>query len=141
MKAHEIEYKVLNIIDRVNSAQPIEDYLVELKSEWPSPEKAARQIAGHANAARGAPILWLIGVDQEHGVVGAEVNELANWYTAVKSLFDGLSPYLTYINIPYKQHTVVALHFDTSRAPYVVKNPGRTSGYPTSPPTDPDVSN
>ena len=35
MKNHEVESKVINIIDRVLNKQPIEDDTVELKSKWP----------------------------------------------------------------------------------------------------------
>ena len=123
MRPHEIEVWALNIIDRVEAKHPIEDFRVELKADWIEPEKAARRIAGHANAARGAPILWLIGVDEERGVVGAEHEELANWYPRVKTQFDGLAPVLTDLNIPtHNGKTAVALLFETDRAPFVVKN-------------------
>lgn len=123
MRPHEIETWALNIIDRVEAKHPIEDFRVELKAEWIEPERAARRIAGHANAARGAPILWLIGVDEERGVVGAEHEELASWYPKVKSQFNGLAPVLTDMNIPtHDGKTVVALLFETDRAPFVVKN-------------------
>jgi len=95
-----------------------------LKSTWPAePGEAARRIAGHANAARGSPILWLIGVDERSGVVvGAERAELANWYPQVGSHFDGLAPAVTDLNIPTAEKlTVVALVFETDRSPYVVK--------------------
>jgi hypothetical protein len=77
MRPHEIERWTLNVIDRVNARQPNEDQRVELKSEWIDPYKAARRIAGHANSAHGEPILWLIGVDEEDGVVGANMVDLA----------------------------------------------------------------
>lgn len=110
------------MIERVNSDQPIEDSRVELKAEWPQTEKAARRIAGHANAARGASILWLIGVDEKTGVVGAQVNELATWFPKMESNFDGLAPEHVDLNIPVDGQTVVALYFETERAPFVVKN-------------------
>ena len=69
MRNHEIEAWALGIIDRVIQKQPIEDDRVELKAEWPDALKAARRIAGHANAARGEPILWLIGVDEKAGAI------------------------------------------------------------------------
>jgi len=41
--------------------QPIEDTRVEVKAVWPSDSNyAARRIPGHANAAGGESILWLI---------------------------------------------------------------------------------
>lgn len=134
MKAHQIESWALSVIDRVKAGQPNEDSRVELKSEWIPPEKAARRIAGHANAARGAPILWLIGVDEEKGVVGARHEDLADWYPKVQAQFDGLAPELADYNIPVDGKTVVALLFETERAPFVVKNPffGKGGGGPVA---------
>ncbi len=132
MKPHQIEAWVLEIISRVETGQPIEDSRVELKTIWPPPEKAARQIAGHANASQGAKILWLIGIDEKSGVFGAPYEELAEWYPQVKSQFDGLAPNLSHFNIPFKDKTVAALLFDTDRAPFLVKNPvyGKHNGGP-----------
>ncbi len=134
MKAHQIESWALSIIDRVEAGQPIEDSRVELKSEWIPAEKAARRIAGHANAASGAPILWLIGVDEEEGVVGARREDLADWYPQVRSQFDGLAPQLVDHDIPVGDKTVVALLFESERAPFVVKNPcfGKEGGGPVA---------
>ncbi|OUL33089.1 hypothetical protein BV372_17230 [Nostoc sp. T09] len=123
MKSHQIESWALKLIEQVESNQPNEDFRVELKSQWIDPTKAARLIAGHANAARGEPILWLIGVDEKIGVKGAEHMELADWYTKVKSQFDGLAPKLIDINVPVKDKTIVALLFETECAPFIVKNP------------------
>lgn len=133
MRAHEVEYWTMSVIEQVESGQPNEDYRVELKAEWPDVKKAARQIAGHANAAHGEPILWLIGVDEEKGVVGVKNDELANWSAQVKAEFDGLAPQLIRdLNVPVRGKTVVALLFDTDRAPYLVKNPayGQPHGGP-----------
>jgi len=133
MRAHEIENWALRIIEQVESGQPNEDYRVELKAEWPDAKKAARRIAGHANAAHGEPILWLIGVDEEKGVVGVNNEELANWSAQVRAEFDGLAPQmLRDLNIPVAGTTAVALLFDTDRAPYLVKNPayGQSNGGP-----------
>jgi hypothetical protein len=123
MRKHQIENWALSVIERVESGQPNEDFRVELKSQWLDPQKAARQIAGHANAARGEPILWLIGVDQKNGVIGANQIELADWYAQVKAQFDGLAPELVDLNVPVKGTAVVTLFFETDRAPFVVKNP------------------
>jgi hypothetical protein len=123
MRPHQIENWALSVIERLESGQPNEDFRVELKSQWLDPQKAARQIAGHANAARGEPILWVIGVDQKNGVIGANHMELADWYAQVKAHFDGLAPQLVDVNVPVKGRAVVALFFETDRAPFVVKNP------------------
>jgi hypothetical protein len=133
MRAHEIEDWTLRVIEQVESGQPNEDYRVELKAQWPNVKKAARHIAGHANAAHGEPILWLIGVDEEKGVVGVNNEELANWSAQVRAEFDGIAPQiLRDLNVPVKRETVVALLFDTNRAPYLVKNPayGQPNGGP-----------
>ena len=123
MKPYEIENWVLRVIERINKGQPCEDSRVELKTDWPDPQKAARQIAGHANAARGESILWIIGVDEKTGVIGASNEELANWYPRVAANFVGITPTVFDLNIPFNDSTVVGLLFDTSRIPYVVKNP------------------
>jgi hypothetical protein len=82
MRAHEIESWALATIDRVVRNQPVEDSRVELKAEWPrDPSRAARRLAGHANAARQEPILWLIGVDEgARSVPGADYANLAFWW-------------------------------------------------------------
>jgi len=134
MRPIQIEAWATEIINRVNSKNPIEDIRVELKSEWPDPQKAARRIAGHANAARGEPILWLIGVDEDKGVKGATHEELANWFISIQEEFDGVVPSMIDINIPIDGKTIVALYFETDRAPYVIKNPlyGTEKGGPIS---------
>lgn len=132
MKNSQIERWALEIIDRVEAHQPIEDSRVELKAQWPNePAKAARRVAGHANAARGEHILWLIGVDEESGVSGADHQEMADWFAGVSKQFDGLAPRCYDLNVPTKDgKTVVALLFETDRAPFVVANPafGNTKG-------------
>lgn len=123
MRSIQIEAWALEIIDQLHSKSRVEDSRVELKSEWINPQKAARQLAGHSNAARGESILWLIGVDEEKGVIGASHEELANWYNSVQTEFDGIAPLLLDLNIPVNGKTIVALYFDTDRAPYVIRNP------------------
>jgi hypothetical protein len=136
MTPQQIESWALRVIDQVERSQNAEDALVELKSEWPSdPNKAARQLGGHANAARGEPVLWLIGIDEKaHKVVGAPLSEFANWYPTVEKEFDGLAPRCTPLNIPHKDGTVVALLVETDRAPYAVRNAvhGQPGGGPVS---------
>ncbi len=83
MNSRQIESWVLRVIDCVKSGQPNEDFLVELKRDWVPEAKAARRIAGHSNFARGENILWLIGVDEKEGVIGAEAAYLASWYPTV----------------------------------------------------------
>lgn len=89
---HQIEAWALDVVGRVNLGDSVEDSRVELKAAWPDPQKAAGRIAGHANAVRGAEILWLIGVDEARGVVGADTNEMATWFPRVEGKFDSLMP-------------------------------------------------
>lgn len=123
MKSHEIESWALRIIQRVEANHQKEDFLVELKKNWPDAQKAARQIAGHANAARGEPILWLIGVDENDGVTGALDQELASWWPQVRSEFNGVAPSFKVMVISWKTESVVALLFETDRRPFVIRNP------------------
>lgn len=125
MKKQDIEFKVLDIIERLEKGQPIEDDTVELKAEWPRDHfRAARRIAAHANSARGEPILWLIGIDEKKGVVGADFEELSIWFAKVRSRFDQLlAPNLVSLSIPYNGQTVVALLFETERSPFVIRIP------------------
>src|SRR5215831_15662348 len=120
MTPNEIERWALSVIRRVESQQPVEDSRVELKREWPTDHwRAARRVAGQANAARGQHILWLIGVDEAAGVVGANHVELASWHQQLNSFFDQLAPNLIDVNVHTNSgHTVVALVFETSRAPF-----------------------
>ncbi|MHB8778987.1 MAG: AlbA family DNA-binding domain-containing protein [Anaerolineales bacterium] len=124
MKKTDVEFWALNIIERVRKRQPVEDDRVELKSNWIEPANAARRIAGHANAARGENILWLIGVDEKNGVTGVDYKDYAEWFSKVNSQFDErLAPDAICINVPYEGLTVLAIIFETDRSPYVVKNP------------------
>ena len=90
MRRAELEEWVLNIVDKVKNGQWTEDSRVELKAQWPDDAyRAARRIAGHANAARGDSILWIIGIDESRNEVsGAGQGEMATWWQKV-ALSDG----------------------------------------------------
>lgn len=130
MKPSEIENWAHQVMDLVESDHAVEDGRVELKREWIEAQKAARQIAAHANAARGEPILWLVGVDEKEGVIGVRHEEFSNWFKSVASCFDGLPPSCDDLNVPRKEAAITALLFDTVRAPFVVRNPrhGKVQG-------------
>lgn len=122
--AARIESWALSIVDSVQQGKKVEDSRVELKREWPTTEKGARRVAGHANAAFGAEILWIIGLDEKAGVVGVNPPEMANWWKAVQAQFDGVAPSMVVdLRLEVDGKTLWALVFDTSRAPFVVKNP------------------
>lgn len=124
MRQNELEEWVLRIAKRVNNNEPIEDSRIELKATWIDPIKAARRIAGHANAAHGEDILWIIGIDEESGVVGAPKKEQHEWLKRVENEFDDIFPELRIepLAIPLDGDTVIAFLFRTTRAPYVVSN-------------------
>jgi hypothetical protein len=120
----EVEFWTREIVEAVLANQRIEDSKIELKSSWPEPRKAADRLAAHANAARGTPILWLIGVDEKNRrLTNVDPVELANWCTSVEAFFDGFAPRLVIdANVRIGNDTVVALYFETEQgAPFVVE--------------------
>lgn len=123
MNRQQIEAWALEIVETVKAGKRVEDSLVELKSNWPDPQKAARRIAGHANAARGESILWIIGLDESNGVCSFDDLEPADWWTKVETWFDGVVPGLTDVVTRTVDGPIHLLHFDTSTSPFVVKNP------------------
>lgn len=129
----QIEARVYDVVDRVTRGQPIEDALVELKAEWPRDHsKAARRIAGHLNASRGAAVLWIIGLDPKRGVLGASTTETGEWFRSVASNFNGSTPDYFDLNVRVSEQTIVALLISPERVPYVVRNPvyGQENGGP-----------
>ncbi len=125
MTSQELEVWTRKIVDTVLSGQVTEDSQIEFKSEWIEPDRAARRLAAHANAAGGSPILWIIGVDE----IGCSLTdpapiERSNWITGIGSLFDGYPPTLLRdVNLIIQEKSVVALYFETEHgAPYVVKH-------------------
>lgn len=134
LRINKTEAWALNIVSRVQNGAGVEDSRVELKREWPDQKKAARRIAGHANSCFGSDILWIVGLDEVEGVIGAQAEELANWWPKVCSYFDGVTPALTDILLPIYEKTLVCLLFETGRPPYLVKNPkyGSPGGGPVN---------
>ena len=117
------EARVRQILDAVVSGQHTEDSLVELKTKLPDHQRAARRIAGLANAARGQEVLWLIGVDEKAGTVpGVKTYDHSSWWNQALSHFDdGVAPRVEEVVVPYNDVSVLAMFMDTTTAPYVVK--------------------
>ena len=131
MKSQEIELWARDIVDSVLNRQTVEDSRIELKAKWIESEKAAPRLGGHANAARGENILWLIGVDERNNsLTNIDAKEKGDWYKKVEKCFDGFAPrLLDDVNFKVNGKAIVALYFDTStESPYVVKNP--KGGFP-----------
>jgi hypothetical protein len=118
-----IEQEVNKAVERVKKKEHSEDSLVELKATWPKDHaKSARQIAGLCNAAGGAEVLWIIGLDEDSQIfAGADQAELANWWPSVSTFFEGQAPSMFDLNVTVDGKTYVALAFETDRPPYVVK--------------------
>ncbi len=121
MHATDLDAIVRDVLARIEAKQHVEDSRIELKSAWPNPQKAARRIAGHANAGRGAPVLWIIGIDEKRGLVGCEHTATHNWWAQVASYFDAVVPALRDRAVSVGGKSAVALEFGTDHAPYVVK--------------------
>ena len=119
----QIEAWTLSVVDLVAQGRKVEDTRIELKSVWPDPAKTARRMAAHANAAGGEEILWIIGLSETQGVVPCKPIDMAEWMPQVVKEFDGLAPLIRDVVVPVNGSMVTALAIDSSRAPYVVKNP------------------
>lgn len=127
MELQQLEARVQGIVEAAISGQQTEDSRVELKARWPEPgHRAARQIAGLANAAGGGHILWILGVNEgKRLVTPLEQVEPSNWWSTTRRWFDDQPPTLTHslsVVVAGGQR-VVALLFNTARTPYVVSTP------------------
>lgn len=119
-----LETLVATAVERVLNGGKTEDSRMELKSAWPTdPQRAARQLAGFINAANSPWVTWIVGVDEEgHRLTGPRPEELANWWPRVASRFEGLAPDAAQnLTIPVGSGAVMALFFETSRRPFVIK--------------------
>ena len=126
MTRTQIEAWALGAIENALAGRHTEDSGVELKSDWPKDHaRAARQIAAHANAAHGEPILWIVGVDERaRCLADPTVIEIADWWAQVRKCFCEVIPELTHVNVRISDKAVCALCFLTDRAPYVVRHAG-----------------
>lgn len=125
MTSQEIELWAREIIEVVLGGSTSEDSRVELKAEWYDAEKAARQLAAHANSARGQFILWLIGIDEKaQKLTDIQAPDMSDWLNGVSSRFDGFPPRLEeHVNFRVNDQKLVALYFSTSHeSPYVIRH-------------------
>ena len=119
----EAERWAISILDTIETHALREDALVEIKAEWPESYRASRRIAGQANAACGSEILWIIGADELRGVLGVQAPDLAVWLPSVWRHFEGPHPAVIDLQIERSGAICTAMVFDTTRAPFVVRNP------------------
>ena len=131
----QLEYRALNLLEALAQGRSLADADATAAAyrRWPGPASlAARRLAAHANVARGRDVLWLIGMDTTGRGPGAEHAKFAAWLDAILPFFDGLAPQVTSLKVPLSPargktpaRFVVALHVETSRAPFVVRGGGR----------------
>lgn len=124
MRRLEIEIWARQVVDAVGMKRRVEDDRVEVKRAWPDHEKAARRIAGHANSMRGENILWVIGLDEEKGVVTGSERSIdpSTWWAQTKKHFDEGAPALFFALLTVEDRQVAALLFDTEAYPFVIKD-------------------
>lgn len=127
MRVEELEVWVRRVLGDVEDGRTVEDSRIELKRQFPDPLKAAKQLAGHANAARSAHVLWIVGAsDTSAEICGVDDGELENWLPQVESHFDELAPpLLLSLRVPWRGCMTSALLFDAARRPYVIREDGR----------------
>ncbi|MDZ7703049.1 MAG: hypothetical protein U5L04_01020 [Trueperaceae bacterium] len=114
---------ILKQADIVENGQSVEDNRIELKRQVEDDHhKAARQIGGLLNASRGEYVLWIIGLDEKRGVLGAEQTEMSNWWPKVKRRFEGTPPKLYIISAAHEKGNLVGLFFETKEIPCIIKN-------------------
>lgn len=121
-----VEAHAYDAIDKVLRGDRPEDSRIELKGRDVSDiARTARQLAAHANAARGEPIIWVFGVSENaREVDGVEMGEFSTWISRVEKHFNGPPPHMVYqLHRQRDDKTIVILAFDTRGAPFVVCNP------------------
>ncbi len=129
LRPQQLEARVIDLVDHVLAGGRIEDDLVECKGQWPDPQnpRSTRQLAGAANKARGAPILWIIGLDEDaHMLTEVRSVDVADWWPAMSSRFDQQVPELEHQRVVHvgEGQAVTALRFLTEMSPYVIKGGG-----------------
>ena len=122
----ELEAIIRREVDRFRrDGRGHEDSFMELKRQFPEPQKAARRIAALCNSAHGADAIWIIGVDDSTGeVYELESTELQEWWPNVLKWFDEIAPDMAHIVVHLDNgKPVVGMFFTTDQAPYVVTVP------------------
>ncbi len=132
----QLEYRALNLLEALAAGRRLieADAHAAIFPGWPAPApRAARRLAAHANAARGRDVLWLIGVGPDGRGPGGDLRKFDDWLATLLPFFDGLPPRITALKVPLSPaqgkrpaKSVVAVHVETSRVPFVIR-PGARS--------------
>lgn len=124
LTSQELEKIVRRAAEIADRGETFEDDRVELKGKWPEPpSEMARQLAAHANARGRQEFVWLIGIRQKSGVVGAPAKDGGEWLPPLRACFDqGVIPTLSaHENLEFDGRNVIALAWDPHDPPYVIK--------------------
>lgn len=121
MRRAEVEALTLQVADDLQAGHPIEDDRIELKASWSAdPRRTARQLVGACNAARGAEVVWIFGLQESPPkVTGCNATEVSTWWAQVRSHIAGESPTFDHYTIAVDGLSVVALVFDTEGVPFL----------------------
>lgn len=107
----------------MRAGRPVEDDRIEIKRDWPGPERA-RQLAGAANALRGEPLIYIVGCDEDGETHPVRDVDPTAWYGAIRAGFDSDAPRLAlHVRVVVGDDpgdSVVALLFETDGFPYVI---------------------
>jgi hypothetical protein len=123
------------VVERVAKRLIVEDDLVEFKSAWIEPHKAARRIAAQANAARGEDFLWLVGIDPRKADPFVEIEAIDPdaWLREVATYFiDNHLPECGCFQVSYNGKSVYAIAFGSSDFPFLIslKKLNQKGGHP-----------
>lgn len=127
MRPHEIEFRALRAIEGLQKKIAPPESAVAVFPTWPAAGPAtARRLAGHANAARGRDLLWLIGIGRDGKIRGADIKKFNDWWVGVATYFDALAPDVQPLRVPGPNgKSLIALHIQTERAPFLYsRKPG-----------------
>lgn len=125
MNTVEFEAFVREAVARVLEGGRLEDSRFEAKRDITDITRMAERLAGHANAARGSSIIWLIGLDEDSAQIKRSLNlDLADLIPRVERKFDEREAPRVVRDHRFtfgNRGTVLAIEFDTSFPPYVVR--------------------
>jgi hypothetical protein len=119
--ARDLEFLGLRQLERIGRREALEPGCDALLT-WPKPALAARRLAAQANAARGTPLLWLVGVDSHGKRRTCDRKGFEKWQAAIRPFFDGLVPEMEALVVPAEGgKEMVLVGIETTRAPFVIR--------------------
>jgi len=121
----EFERLTRDAVERVLAGGRLEDSRFEAKASVPEIGKLAERLAGHANSAQGRPITWIFGLDEDASEIRQDLTlDLADLTQRLQGKFDEAEgPRVSqgeWFSFG-ERGAVLAVEFDTSHPPYVVR--------------------